>query len=203
MNQNTNQNDPHKIVLPVFDPSIFTTSKKVGSNPKDILLEVGMKEGEVVADFGCGVGFFVTEASQIVGSSGKVYAVDIDQKLLDSLKVKSIEGGMRNVYGILADLEQPKSTKLPDGSCDIVLIINLLYLIKNKKAVLSEAHRILKNGGQMVVMDWSSKSNNSLLEKDEHVSSKEVKDLARTIGLRFVKKFEAGIAHEVQAYLKG
>jgi len=200
--QNKNQNDPYEIILPEFNPNIFSASKRIGSNPHGILLEIGVSEDEVIADFGCGVGFFVMEAADIVGEKGSIYAVDIDQKMLDSLKVKAIESGMKNIYGVRADLEEPGATGLKNESCDIVLMINLLYLIKNKAAVMEEAYRILKNNGKMVIMEWSDKKSTTMLEKNEHVSLKELKDLAQKIGFQFSRNFEAGLAHEVAIFSK-
>jgi len=195
--------DPNKIVLPKFDSSIFDGSRKIGSKPEEIIAEIGIMKDEVVADFGCGVGYFVLEVARIIGDNGKIYAVDLDQKVLDSLKSKALESGMKNIYGILANLETPGSTKIPDNSCDVVLIINLLYLIEKKKEVLGEAYRILKTSGKMVIMDWSHKMGASILNKEDHVNVREVRDISRAIGFRFLKSFEAGISHEINIYIRG
>lgn len=198
----TSVSDSLKIKLPAIDPRILGGGKKIGSNPRAILEEAGVKEGERVADFGCGVGFFVMELSSIVGSTGKVFAIDIDRDMLDSLKSKALDSGTRNIYGILANLEEPGSTGLDSESVDVVLMINLLHLIKNKDVVFSEAQRILKRGGKMVLMDWSDKGQHNMLEKEDAVDSKEVRDLAKKLGFKRFKTFEAGLAHEVNVYVK-
>jgi len=204
---NTNKNsgldsNPYKITLPKFDISVFGASKKIGSNPQAILENAGVSEGEIVADFGCGVGFFVIEIAKIVGSAGKVFAIDINRELLDSLKTKALDSGLRNIYGILADLEKPGATGLDDESVDVVLMINLLYLINKKDVVLSEAQRILKKEGRLIVMDWAEKGEHTMLEKAQIVSVKEIKELTRKLGFRKLKSFEAGLAHEVNVFRK-
>jgi ubiquinone/menaquinone biosynthesis C-methylase UbiE len=205
--ENTNKtsgsvSDPFKITLPKFDTLVLGASKKIGSNPRAILESAGIAPGEMVADFGCGVGFFVIEAAKIVGNTGKIFAVDINRELLDSLKTKAIDSGMRNIYGVLADLEKPLSTGLDNESVDIVLMINLLYLINKKDIVLEEAYRILKKGGKLVIMDWAEKANHTMLEKAEIVSAKEIKELTRKLDFRKLKTFEAGLAHEVNVFRK-
>jgi ubiquinone/menaquinone biosynthesis C-methylase UbiE len=198
----SDQNDPYKISLPDFDASTLNGSKKIGSDPKAILENAGVSEGEVVVDLGCGVGFFVMEIAKIVGNTGKVFAVDIRKEILDSLKTKSIDSGMRNIYGIVADLEKPGSTGLDADSVDVVLMINLLFLIKNKEVVLSEAHRILKSGSKLVIMDWLEKGQHTMIEKEQIVSTKEIKELTRKLGFKKLKTFEAGLAHEVSVFEK-
>lgn len=203
LDQNKNiSNDPSKISLPKFDIAVFSGSKKIGSDPKAILENAGVSEGEIVADFGCGVGFFVMEIAKIVGTSGKVFAIDISKEILDSLKTKAIDSGMRNIYGIFADLEKPSATGLDDNSTDVVLMINLLYLIKNKEAVLAEAHRILKKDGKLVIMDWSEGGQHTMIGKDQIVSNKEIKELTRKLNFKKLKTFEAGLAHEVNVFRK-
>jgi len=196
------ENDPFKISLPKFDISSFTDGKKIGSDPKAILENAGVSEGETVADFGCGVGFFVMEIAKIIGPAGKVFAIDINKDLLDSLKGKAIDSGMRNIYGVLADLEKPGATGLDGDSVDVVLMINLLYLIKNKEAVLKEAHRVLNKGGKLVIMDWSSNGQHTMIEKEQLVSTKEIKELTSKLDFKKLKTFEAGLAHEVNVFIK-
>ncbi|MDD5731844.1 MAG: methyltransferase domain-containing protein [Patescibacteria group bacterium] len=200
--QKQNQDEPYKISLPKFDISVFGAGKKIGSDPGTILETAGVSEGEMVADFGCGVGFFVMEIAKIVGNTGRVFAIDISREILDSLKAKAIDSGRRNIYGILADLEKPGATGLEDESVDVVLMINFLYLIKNKEVVLKEAYRILKKNGKLVIMDWSEGGQHNMIEKEQIVGAKEIRDLTRKLGLRKLKTFEAGLAHEVNVFRK-
>ncbi len=199
----TTKQEENKIKLPEFDPSLFFGSdKKVSSNPKDILKEIGVEENNVVADFGAGIGFFVMEIAKIVGSSGKVIAVDIDKNLLDSLKNKSIESGLKNIYGVVADLEIPGSTKIKDNSCDVVLIINVLYLIKKRQEVINEAYRILKKGGKLAVMDWKEKGIHTVIEKEQIISAKDIKKIGEKAGFIYKRVFEAGLSHEISEFVK-
>ena len=46
-------------------------------NPGDIIAQLNLKKGQVVADFGCGAGFYSLAAAQFVADDGMVYAVDI------------------------------------------------------------------------------------------------------------------------------
>lgn len=196
------QDDSFKIDLPKFDISVYGKSDEVGSNPNAILRNAEISQGEKVADFGCGVGYFVMEASRIVGVSGRIFAIDISKDILDALKRKAIDSGRRNIYGIKADLEKPSSTGLDNESVDVVLIINVLYLVQKKETVLKEARRILKKGGKLVIMDWDEKGKLLMIEDDQVVGAKEIKELMRKLEFKKMKSFKAGLAHEVGVYTK-
>lgn len=200
--QNAQKQDPYKITLPKFDPAVVFRSQKIGSEPKKILENIGIVPGSKIADFGCGVGYFVIDAAKMTGSDGKVFAIDIDRKILDVVKTKAIESGLRNIYGIKADLEKPMSTGLEDESIDLALMINILYMIDKKEEVLKEAYRVLKSGGKLAIMEWSEKGEASLLERSEAVSTREINEFARKLGFKKLKSFEASVSHEVVVFLK-
>jgi len=202
--QNINKNNSsNKITLPKFDPSLFYgIDKKVSLEPSRILEEIGINAGETVVDFGCGVGFFVIEAARMVGEKGKVIAVDINREVLDAVKKKSMEGGFKNIYGLKADLELPNSTGLGNQSADLVLIINLLYLVKERQNVINEAYRILRKGGRMAVMDWREKGKYRMIEEKQIISLKEIKKMAEEAGFRYQRTFNAGLSHEVSMFIK-
>ena len=54
---------------------------KIGSggfmNPDKIVAELNIKSGMIVADFGCGAGYFTIPIAKIIKNSGKIYAIDV------------------------------------------------------------------------------------------------------------------------------
>ncbi len=56
------------------------------SDPKNNIMRLGLTDGMLVADFGTGSGHYAIEASRIVGNSGRVYAIDIQQALVKKVK---------------------------------------------------------------------------------------------------------------------
>ena len=51
--------------------------------PEKTLIRLGLKQGDIVADIGCGIGYFTIPAANIVGDSGKVFAMDISPEMLE------------------------------------------------------------------------------------------------------------------------
>jgi ubiquinone/menaquinone biosynthesis C-methylase UbiE len=119
--------------------------------PPEVILVLGLKAGESVADIGAGTGYFTLPMAKAVGSSGRVYAVDAQPEMLEFLRQKLDAGANSNVELIHAEAD---STKLPDASCDLVFLANVWHEFDDRQAVLREARRLLKNSGRIAILDW-------------------------------------------------
>jgi ubiquinone/menaquinone biosynthesis C-methylase UbiE len=144
----------------------------------------------VAADFGCGSGGWVIPLAEKL-EDGKVFAIDILDEPLSALRSKTKIEKIFNIETRKADVE--KGTYLPNESCDLVLMTNLLFECKDKKKVLEEGKRVLKKGGKILVVDW--KKDNPLTPEIEKISIGEVKKIAGEIGLELEKEFEASPYH--------
>jgi ubiquinone/menaquinone biosynthesis C-methylase UbiE len=120
-----------------------------------VLREVDIiKPGAHVLDYGCGPGNYTIAAAELVGPSGKVYAVDIHAHAISEVQNKADIKGLRNVQTILTDC----NTKLPDSSVDIVLLFYVLHDFKNPDAIIKELNRVLKPRGVLLVIDHKLKN---------------------------------------------
>lgn len=130
--------------------------KFINSLEDSVVLEHGM----TVADLGAGIGHFAIPLSRSVGDRGKVYAVEIQKEHVHTLTSTAQQERRNNVTTLWGDIERLGGTKIPDKSCDVVLLINTLFLIQDKKVAVQEIKRILKKSnfrgsGKVVVVDWS------------------------------------------------
>ena len=92
--------------------------------PSQRLVEPYAKKGDVVADLGCRTGFYTLVLAKAVGPEGKVYAVDINKKCIETLKKKVDKAGYHNIEAhatTAADLNFIK-----DRSVDFILANGLL-----------------------------------------------------------------------------
>ena len=112
-------------------------------NPYKLLKAAGLKPGQKVLEVGCGPGFFTIPAAKIVGNEGVVYAVDVHPLAIEKLKEIEREG-IKNVKPILANAAD---TGLPDKNIDLAFLFGLQYIAGGLEDVISEIHRILKDGG--------------------------------------------------------
>lgn len=159
-------------------------------NPNEVLKNLELKKNMIACDFGCGAGGWVLPLAKKL-EEGKIYAIDILAEPLSALQSKAKSEKLPNIEVIKADIE--KGTPLTSNSVDLVLMTNLLFQVDNKKQVLEEAKRILKPGGELLVVDWLEKA--PLGPKEDRVSAKEVKEIAKELDFKLEKEFEAGLYH--------
>lgn len=127
-------------------------------DPSRVVRSLAITEGMKVADFGCGTGIFTVLLAKRVGPQGKISAVDVQQAPLESVSSRAKAEGLGQIEIIHADLEVLGGTGIPDGTQDAVLLANALFQSPNKPAILKEAHRVLKDGGLLILVEWAKDS---------------------------------------------
>lgn len=165
------------------------------TNPKENLAELNLNSAMRIADLGAGSGAYSLLAAKEL-SEGKVYALDIQGGLLDKLKNEANERGISNIEIIKADLETEHGTNLSDNIVDAVIVSNLLFLIENKDIFVKEVKRILRPGGEVLVVDWSD-SFGGLGPQSENVYTEDkAKELFKDNGFEIKKNlYNAGEHH--------
>lgn len=110
---------------------------------ENILKEVGIKPGFSVLDYGCGPGSYTIVASNLVGSTGKVYALDIHPLAIQKVKTQASKRGLTNIQVIQSDC----ATGLDNESMNVVLLYDILHGLNQPEKILEELYRVLKPGG--------------------------------------------------------
>lgn len=110
---------------------------------RKILEETGIKPGFYILDYGCGPGSYAIVASQLVGESGKIYALDIHPFAVKRVQDIATKRRLTNIEAILSDC----ATGLPDEGIDVVLLYDIFHELSKPGAVLAELHRVLKPDG--------------------------------------------------------
>ena len=126
-------------------------ARRIWLPPADVLVAMNVHSGQTVADVGAGTGYFALPLADAVGLQGKVNAVDSQNEMLALLKKKLEEAAILNVELIHAEAV---STGLPQCSCDLFFAANVWHEFEDRGAVLKEAARVLKAGGQVAILDW-------------------------------------------------
>lgn len=164
-------------------------------NPDTIVDNLNIKSGSVVADFGCGAGYFSIPLAKKVSNGGKVYAIDVLKDPLEAVLSKAKLYGLRNIEIIRANVETAGGTKLNDRSVDVVILANILFQCNDYNSVLSEAKRVLKDSGEIVIIDWIPEKI-KMGPKFEHcLTENDVKKLAIRNSFKFAREINAGDRH--------
>ncbi|TFG63683.1 MAG: methyltransferase domain-containing protein [Spirochaetales bacterium] len=120
-------------------------------NPGAILSSLGLKPGDVFIDVGCGTGFYLRAAAEILKDSGSVYGIDSSRKMLKFLK-NHTERGLLTAFNLVKSREY--AVPLPDGIGTFALLSTVLHEVDEKVRLLGEIKRLLKPGGKLAVIEF-------------------------------------------------
>ncbi len=128
---------------------LTTLGRDTWQRPSDVVDVLELKPGDRVADLGAGEGYFVAHLTEAVGADGRVYAVDVDEDVVGEL-AERFPPDSTNVEVVLGKFEDPM---LPDGSLDLILIVNTYHHIEDRPAYFRRLKRDLRPGGRVAVID--------------------------------------------------
>lgn len=164
-------------------------------NPEQVLNQLELANSMMAADFGCGVGGWAIPLANKL-KDGRVYAIDIQEDALSALKMRADMAKVNNIKPVKADLEgglKGPGSLIQNNLLDLVLMTNLLFQAKNKKTIIGEAKRILRPGGQLLVVDWKLEA--KMGPEGGRISPSEVKELAKSLDFVLDREIEAGSHH--------
>ena len=121
--------------------------------PMKVLAELGIREGMVVADVGAGDGYFTLPLSKKIGEKGTVYASDIDREALKRCAEKCESEGISNVHIIVGTEDDPS---LPEKSCELILLVNTVHLVRNPAAFFKNLAKGLSANGKIAIVQWAA-----------------------------------------------
>ena len=120
-------------------------------NPDLAMRLIRVQRGATVADLGAGSGYFTTRLARAVGPAGKVYAVDIQQGMLDLLQKAAARERVTNIVPVLGAIDDPR---LPAESLDLVLMVDVYHEFSAPQTMLQHIRRALKPGGRLVLLEY-------------------------------------------------
>lgn len=171
-------------------------------NPQEVLRQIDIRGGMFIGDFGVGSGHFTIEVAKIVGNYGKVFAVDIREAALESVKSRARLENMANIVPIRANLEVAGSTGIADDSLDLVLLITVLSQTNKKDDILKESFRTLKRGGMLVLIDWAEGGVAFDVSAEYRATKEEMQKLAQNAGFRLDKEIDVKSFHYGLLFIK-
>jgi ubiquinone/menaquinone biosynthesis C-methylase UbiE len=165
-------------------------------NPYKLLERVGIRAEQRVADLGCGaLGHFVFPAAQLVGPNGIVYAVDILRGVLEHVDSMAKHEQVFNVKTVWSDIDVYGAAKIKDGSLDLTLLINNLFLSQDHEQLIKEKARLTHPGGRVVIVEWKTVSTPLGPPNEKRIDKEDAKKIFQSPFVTFVDEFEAGPYH--------
>jgi ubiquinone/menaquinone biosynthesis C-methylase UbiE len=172
------------------------------TNPDSNIEQINLHEGDHVVVFGSGGGGHSFAAARALRGTGQVIALDVRPDLLEKLRSESMRSHLTNVRPVLGNPENSKGSKQPDSTTDVVIIPNTLFAYDDKEAIFSEAHRILKPDGRLVIIDWRSSFAGMGPSEKDVLPASSAKRLALDATFTFVQNISAGDHHYGMVFKK-
>ncbi len=116
----------------------------------EVIAKLELKPGDIVADVGSGSGSFSIPMAKAIAPNGILYAVDIDQKMLDFVAEKAKKEGITNLRTVLGEYDDPK---LPVKGVDVAFFHRVLHMIEHRQVYLNATANYLKPDGRIVIID--------------------------------------------------
>jgi len=118
---------------------------------EEVVAAIGLRPGETVAEIGAGTGIFSGPLARGVGTSGRVYAVEVDAGFLPMIDAKAREQGLTNITSVLGEFGDPK---LPVRDIDVAFFHDVLHHIEGREAYLRTLAGYMAPGSRIVVVDY-------------------------------------------------
>lgn len=119
-------------------------------NDETILANLNICAGQTILDAGCGNGYMAKKFAELVGNTGKIYALDPDRESICKLKR---EVDKTNLEALIGDISKP--TKLKASSLDLVYLSTVFHIFSDTQiqGFILEIKRLLKPGAQLAIVN--------------------------------------------------
>jgi ubiquinone/menaquinone biosynthesis C-methylase UbiE len=156
-------------------------------NSSQAIAALDLKPGQAVADIGAGTGYYTRRMAQLVGTNGTVYAVDIQQEMLDLLTNKLAELHIHNVKAVLGTITDPK---LPAGSLDMALLVDVYHEFDHPYEMTEAICRALKPGGRLIFVEFRAEDPQVPIKPLHKMSRDQIKKEMSVQPLEWVEPIE-------------
>lgn len=118
--------------------------------PQQVIESLELRPGDQVADIGAGGGYFTFRLADAVGPTGRVFAVDVDEDVLQELRDEVRERGYTNITVVRGEFDDPL---LPDGEIDLVFVCNTYHHIDGQTAYFDRLRTDLEPEGRVALLE--------------------------------------------------
>lgn len=131
---------------------LASPTRRLKQNPRAILGPF-ILEGMTILEPGPGMGFFTLELARLVGTQGRVVAIDIQPKMIKRLMRRAERAGLKDRIEVRLAKDEQLGTEDLEGTVDFVLAFAVVHELPNAAAFFEEMFRCLKTGGRLFVSE--------------------------------------------------
>jgi ubiquinone/menaquinone biosynthesis C-methylase UbiE len=131
-----------------------------------------VKEGMTALEPGPGMGFFTLDIARLVGPSGRVVAVDIQPKMLASLRRRAQKAGLSGRVETRLAAADTLGVEDLEGKVDFVLAFAVVHELPDAGRFFTEAFRVMKSGCKLLLAEPSGHISEALFERELELSQR-------------------------------
>lgn len=176
-------------LFPPTDLGLLESPDRAAWQKPDLIMDaLRIAEKATVADIGAGAGFFTVRLATRVGPNGIVYAEDIQESMLESIKRRVSREGLNNV---ITRLGTPTDAKLPKGALDAVLVVDVYQEVEEEASrigLLRHLAETLKPNGRIGVVNYKPGEGGPGPDPERRLEQSVVEAEVRAAGLRVLDR---------------
>ncbi len=152
--------------------------------PSLLLKLLRIKPGMTLVDLGAGSGYLTFPMAELTGVKGKVYAVDIQQEMLDIINKRKAERNLPNVVTVLGTITDPK---LPANSVDLILMVDVYHEFDHPFEMTQAMVKSLKPGGRIAFVEYRGEDPNVPIKLLHKMTEAQVKREMSSFPIKWVE----------------
>ena len=168
-------------------PWLIRKNRQQEEDCETLLKQLQLKPGMTVCDMGCGNGFYALKMAKIVGSKGKVLAVDIQRGMLRLLQARAAEDNIENVKPILSTVTDPK---LPKRKVDLILCVDVYHEFSHPEHMLRAMRDSLSKDGVIALAEYREEDPEVPIKPLHKMNKKQILKEYSANGLKLVREFD-------------
>lgn len=158
---------------------------------EEIIPRMGLRSTDTIVDLGAGIGYFSLPMAEL---ANRVISIDLEPKMLEMLSSRIRTDGIDGVDPLRAEIT---TIPISDGSVDAVLVAFVYHEIDDRKKLMEEASRVVRNGGAVTVIDFQKRETAIGPPVGERKTPKDVL-LSAPNELTLVQRYETEVYYQLE-----
>jgi ubiquinone/menaquinone biosynthesis C-methylase UbiE len=160
--------------------------REMEENTSQLLKNLAVKPGMLIADIGAGSGYHSALLSKMVGT-GKVFAVDVEPEMIAYLNERIKQEKLARIVPVLST-EQKVS--LPDNTVDMMLLVDVYHVFSYPYEMALSMRAALKSGGKLVLVEFRSEDKSVPIKTIHKMSEAQAIKEFKAAGFSFDKNID-------------
>lgn len=195
---------PSRVLRPEMAGILLSDGREALERPSETLDRLQLMDGDIVADLGAGNGWYSLRLAERIAPHGVVFAVDVQEGMLDLLRGRMEEAGARNVYPVLGTATDPN---LPPGKIDWVLLVDAYHEFSDPEAMLERIREALAPDGRVALSEYRAEQDLDAIPlpipRDHRMTVDQILSEWLPAGFRVVERIEVLPAQHLFIFERG